>query len=154
MKKEIIVGKKMKSKYVLLNNKGYTLLECIMGMFVLSFVIIMLMFMIQVMHKNNVNNYFNRNITSLVNTLESDFLSAKKADVKLGILDLEVLEENKTISYVCSTDKLVRRVNYLGGETVISDLDSCHIFNKDDNIFVKLKYKDKVKEIYVGKAKM
>lgn len=148
------MGKKMKLKSVLLNNKGYTLLECIMGMFVLSFVIIMLMFMIQVMHKNNINNYFNRNITSLVNTLESDFLSAKKADVKIGILDLEVLEENKTISYVCSTNKLVRRVNYLGGETVISDLDSCHIFSKDDNIFVKLKYKDKVKEIYVGKAKM
>lgn len=146
--------KKEKLKSVLLNNQAYTLLECIMGLFVLTIVVMMLMFMVQVMQKNNINNYFNRNTTSLINTLEADFLASKKATVTLGVLDLEVLEENKTISYACSSSKLVRRVNYLGGETVISDLDACSISSKDDQIFIKVKYLGKEKEIYVGKAKI
>lgn len=142
-------------KKFVLANKGYTLLETLIGLIVLGVLMTLLLAMVQMMSKNNINNYFNRNVSVIVTKLENDFIAAKSTTLDNGKLKIDQYSGDKKVTYKCQGKKLVRRVNGLGGETLIDNLDSCSISSINDKSYkINITYKKLSKELYVGKNKM
>ena len=77
-------------KKFVLANKGYTLLETLIGMIVLGVLMTLLLAMVQMMNKNNINNYFNRNVSVIVTKLENDFIAAKSTTLDNGKLKIDL----------------------------------------------------------------
>ena len=139
-------------KKFVLANKGYTLLETLVGLIVLGVLMTLLLAMVQMMNKNNVNNYFNRNVSVIVTKLENDFIAAKSTSLEEGKLKMELYSGDKKVTYKCQGNKLVRRVNGLGGETLIDNLDSCSINSIDDKSYkINISYKKNKQGVICGK---
>lgn len=151
--KKFVHLKQMK-KFALTNNLGFTMLEAIVGMLVLSVIIFLLMSLILVMNKNNINNYFNRNTATINQMMATDVDASNKLEIKLGMIILKPLNQDKKVTYQCQGKKLVRRVNGLGGETLISNLDRCHVREEGSGALLILKMGTLEKEIYVQAAKV
>ena len=143
----------MNRKYVFLNNKGYTLLESIIGMFMLSIISLLILTMIMTMSKNNIDNYNQRNSALIINKMEKDFFGSTKYDVSLKKLTINT-KQNGTIEYKCKNDKLSRSVNDKGNETVIAGIKDCK-FVKRNGVNLELIFNNgDVKEVYIGESKL
>ena len=142
----------MKIKKFVLTHKGYTLLESIIGMFVLSIIILQIMNLVLVMNKSNIENYHTKNISLLINKIDEDFLLAKEIKINANKLEINTLKDEKIV-YKIENNKLKRTINEMGNEILIYNIKSGYFFNKN-GIFLKIDYGIKDESIYLGKVKI
>lgn len=139
----------MKVKYVLKSKKAFTLLESIIGLLCMSVIVLLLLSMVKLMEKNNLNNYYINNIATITSRMSDDFLISKEYFTSYNQLEIKTIDE-QSIQYTCFDKKLVRSVNHMGTETLISNLESCSITNNNDNAIFNIKALGKEFKVYAG----
>ena len=142
----------MKIKKFVLIRSGYTLLESIVGMFILSIIILQVMNLILIMNKSNIENYHTKNISLLSNKMDEDFFLAKSVHVNHNILEIETLNNEKII-YKIENNKLKRTVNNKGNEILIYNIKSGHFIN-NNGIFLYMDYGVRNEKFYLGTVKI
>ncbi len=128
-------------KYVL-NNKGFTLLETLIGLVVFSLIIIMMLNFLNVLKFNLTNNYETKQVVLFLSKVQEDILETKKVvEVSNDKLTLKnYLNEN--ITYVKDKNRLIRKKNNQGYEIILNELENIKFEYINNILYVNLKFKN------------
>lgn len=133
------------------DRKGFTLLEALMGMFVMSVLFLLILQMVMVLNDNMISYYNKRQDVLFVMQANRDILKAKNIKIDDNILVFETYEGDE-VSYSQSGDEIVRKVNNEGYEVVLSNIDYVNFYMANDKIYAEVKHKnEEEKNIFIGK---
>lgn len=127
-------------KYVL-NNKCFTLLEALVGIFVMGVLLYLCMNFIIILNDNQDYSYAKEETTLFISQVQEDFLSSVKVNVKKEQLKFITYNKDK-ITYEVDKDRLVRKVEGKGYEIVLSSVSSLSFKRVKNNVEVSIKYTD------------
>lgn len=130
-----------------MSDRGFTLLDTLMGMFVMGFLLILLSTMTLLLKDNYFENNERREVLLFIMQIQNDFLETKKINNSSSKLSLNFYNK-KNITYKMINDKLIRQVNGKGYEVVVNNLEKCIFGYKDEVIYYELIFIDG--ELYKG----
>lgn len=132
------------------NNKGFTLLEGLMGMFVMSVLVMLILQMVLVLNDTMISYYNKRQDTLFIMQANRDFFKSQNTYVKDNILYFETYDK-ETITYEKSEDKIIRQVNNAGYEVILSNIESAKFYEENNKFYLEVKHNNEQEKIlYIG----
>lgn len=133
---------KKKKKFVM-KNSGFTLMEALVSIFIMSSIIFLLLNFLLLI-KENIN--YDKNISSYTTSIihiKEDFLESKKYKIKKG--NLFLYKYNKEdVSYIFDNNRLIRKVNDKGYEIILNNVKKLKFEKENDIVYLNvLFFKDK-----------
>lgn len=105
-----------------LTNKGFTLLEALMSMFVMTFLTFLILQWVNIIGTTTVNFEHQKQIIIMTNYVQNDFIGIQKYNIlnnKVELIDFN----NETISYELRDKKIIRQKNNKGYEVLVTGVD-------------------------------
>lgn len=127
------------------NNAGFTLLEGMTSLLVLSFLAIMWMQLVTIIVKSNEISQESVQLSLLDSRMRSDLRACKSLDIKNNIIQIK-LTNGDLVTYEPYQDKLIRKVNNRGYEPVLK-LGEISLYNHGNRVYLK-----KSDEHYLGRC--
>jgi len=136
------------------NNKGFTLLESLIGLFVMGVIAFLILQVTMVMGHNYDDFYQERQLILFPMQIEEDFLMADKVETSNHLLTITT-HDQQVISYEFQNNKILRQVENKGGEVVLADVETCKFYQQENNIFVEVSFlgEDKKYKLFLGDKK-
>lgn len=133
---------KMILKNVLLSKDAFTLLEVLMGLFVVS-VISLLMLQITILTSiTNQDIEDERQLALFLMNISNELALSKSIDVNNQTLVIKPLDYSDDIIYKYKNNKIIRTRNDKGSETVISGVKNAKFVKKNKKIFLDITFKN------------
>lgn len=132
---------KDKKKFVT-NNQAYTLLEALMSLFIFTIVIFSLLNFLNVIETNTKNNYNFKEISLFFSQIQEDFLESKVVKIQNS---QEIIFEDyvkNEIEYKYDKNRLIRQKNNKGYEIMLNKIESIEFYEKNNLIYVKVKFEN------------
>lgn len=129
------------SSTIIATNKGFTMIEILIALFVISCVMLLLLQFMYISKNNYFDNYYTRQIDMLIIQSEDDFLETKKCMISGNKLLLERYDDNR-VTYEFSSDKLIRKVNNRGSEVLLYELQNITFWKDGERIYMRGAFKN------------
>jgi competence protein ComGF len=141
-------------KKLFVSNKGFTLLEGLIGLIVMTVLMVLIMQITQVLNKTMVDQTNNKQTIVFTIQMQRDLMTAKQINIVKGNVLIELYDED-VISYKVRGNKLVRQVNNKGSETALYNIEYINFEKINSVLQVKVKYENSKKNYYqiLGKEK-
>lgn len=127
------------------NNQGFTLLEGMTSLLVLSFLTLMWMQMMTIIVKSNELNQESIQLSLLDSRMRSDFRACKSLSTSNNSLQIKLVNGD-LVTYEPYEDKIIRKVNNQGYEPVLK-LGKVDLFTRGTRVYLK-----KNDEHYLGRC--
>lgn len=127
------------------NNQGFTLLEGMTSLLVLSFLTLMWMQLLTIIVKSNELNQESIQLSLLDSRMRSDFRACKSLNTKNNALQIKLVNGD-LVTYEPYEDKIIRKVNNRGYEPVLK-LGDVNLYNRGTRVYLK-----KSDEHYLGRC--
>lgn len=133
-----------KRKKFVSNNQAYSLLDALMGLFVMGFILFLLVTFITVLNDNYHTNEDLKQLNLFIMQIQEDIIDSEEIKVEQNKMSMVTYLED-SITYSIDEDKLIRKVNNSGYEILLNDLEEFQFVSNQGIIEIKVKFKDQEK---------
>lgn len=130
-------------------NDGFTLLEALLSLFIMSFLLFLLINFSFTIKKSIHEGKEQKELTMLVAHMQEDLIESKKSSIFKNKLNLMKYNKEK-VTYEFKNKELVRKVNGKGYEIVLQDIEGVAFYKKNNLIKMNIFYGDKINEEVVS----
>lgn len=130
----------MSMKHCLMNSKGFTLIEVIFSLSIISLSIVLCSKTLPLILKMSEKNYVAEDRISITQ-LRKMLILGMKHEVKAGSISYVYKQETFEIGF--TDDRLVKTPGY---EIIMNNLDEAIFYDKDDCIYLKWERKNVIKD--------
>ncbi len=149
---------KIKLPTVFTTNNGYTLLEATLGLLMVSIIAMFLMQLTMVISISSASIDNTRDLTMLKMIISDDLILANHVNVINHNLVIDLVSQPSTtnqITYQAQNNKLVRKKNGRGSETVLGNIYQARFSQKNNKIFLTVKFRqdEPSEEVFITNQK-
>lgn len=124
--------------------KAFTLLEALMGLFIMSILCMLLLTFMNINKYQQIDNKELEQITLFIIQVQKDLSNSKEAIVTKDMLTL-INEEEQRITYQYDRKRLIRQVNKKGYQITLNNLDKIKFYQDKKIIKIKVIFQNKEK---------
>lgn len=123
---------------VLKDKKGFTLLEAMMGIFIMSVIALLILQVILVVSKNDLSGRNIRQLNLFTMQIQADFLSSYDVEVENEKLNFD--QPDNIVTYKMKNNKLLRQVNSKGSETALMNISKIKFEKNKDIVKMEVRF--------------